>query len=117
MQLSDFKVLTFDCYGTLIDWESGIHTALQPLLRKGGVELTRDNILETFARHESAQEAETPAMIYSRLLGVVHARLAQEWGVAASEEDNLRFGAPCRTGRPFRIQPPRSPISSGTTSL
>ena len=34
MKLSDFRVLTFDCYGTLIDWESGIYAALQPLLRK-----------------------------------------------------------------------------------
>ena len=34
MRLSDFRVLTFDCYGTLIDWESGIYTALQPLLQK-----------------------------------------------------------------------------------
>ena len=31
MRLSDFKVLTFDCYGTLIDWESGIFEALKPL--------------------------------------------------------------------------------------
>ena len=30
--LNDFDVLTFDCYGTLIDWESGIWDALQPLI-------------------------------------------------------------------------------------
>ena len=36
MQLTEFGVLTFDCYGTLIDWESGIHTALQPLLARVG---------------------------------------------------------------------------------
>ena len=35
MQLTDFKVLTFDCYGTLIDWESGMVEALQPLRRDG----------------------------------------------------------------------------------
>ena len=33
MKLTDFRVLTFDCYGTLIDWESGIFAALQPLLQ------------------------------------------------------------------------------------
>ena len=32
MRLTDFKVLTFDCYGTLIDWETGIVNALRPLL-------------------------------------------------------------------------------------
>ena len=32
MNLSDFDVLSFDCYGTLIDWESGLYAALAPLL-------------------------------------------------------------------------------------
>ena len=36
MKLSDFKVLSFDCYGTLIDWETGILTALRPLARRAG---------------------------------------------------------------------------------
>src|SRR5690242_13810220 len=93
MKLTDHTVLTFDCYGTLIDWESGIHTALQPLLAKAGRALSRDVALETFARHESAQEAETPSMVYSELLATVHRRLAKEWGVAAGEDEHRRFGA------------------------
>ena len=36
MKLHDFEVLTFDCYGTLIDWESGLLTALRPLLAAAG---------------------------------------------------------------------------------
>ncbi len=51
MRLTDFRVLTFDCYGTLIDWESGIFTALQPLLQKAPAPLSRDAALEIFARH------------------------------------------------------------------
>jgi 2-haloalkanoic acid dehalogenase type II len=93
MRLTDFRVLTFDCYGTLIDWESGIYAALQPLLRKLPAAPPRDAVLEQFARHESAQEAETPAMIYSELLARVHRRLADELGVTASEEEDRRFGA------------------------
>ena len=97
MRLSDFRVLTFDCYGTLIDWESGIYTALQPMLQKAeqaaGQTLSRDAALETFARHESAQEEATPAMIYSELLATVHRRLAREWNVAMKETDHARFGA------------------------
>ena len=42
MKLTDFKALTFDCYGTLIDWETGLYAALQPLLQKGGITLGRD---------------------------------------------------------------------------
>ena len=34
MKLTDFKALTFDCYGTLIDWETGMIEALQPLTRQ-----------------------------------------------------------------------------------
>lgn len=93
MRLHDFRVLTFDCYGTLIDWETGIHDALQPLLQKGGLDLPRDEVLEAFARHESGQQAETPAMPYAELLTEVHRNLADEWGVEASDAVHTRFGA------------------------
>ena len=93
MRLTDFRVLTFDCYGTLIDWESGIHTALQPLLQKAARPLSRDQALEMFARHESAQEAETPAMIYSEVLATVHRRIAAALGLPATEDEHRCFGA------------------------
>src|SRR5258707_564334 len=92
MKLTDFKALTFDCYGTLIDWETGLYTALQPLAQKGGIALQRDEVLAAFARHESAQEAATPQMIYSELLAEVHRRLAREWNVSAADEDAVAFG-------------------------
>jgi 2-haloacid dehalogenase len=92
MKLTDFKALTFDCYGTLIDWESGLYTALQPLLQKGGVTLKRDEVLAAFAGHETAQEAATPQMIYSELLAEVHRRLAREWNVSDAESDAVAFG-------------------------
>ncbi len=93
MRLTDFNTLTFDCYGTLIDWESGIHTALQPLVAKVGTTLSRDAALEAFGQEEAAQEAETPRMIYSDILTAVHRRLAKAWDVAATEEEHQRFGA------------------------
>ena len=93
MKLSDFRALTFDCYGTLIDWETGILAGLQPLAARAGGKLPDDAILEAFARHEAAQEAETPDMLYSKLLSVVHARIAKEWGVAITAEEDARFGA------------------------
>lgn len=93
MRLHDFRVLTFDCYGTLIDWESGIHAALQPLLRKSGQAMTRDAALEAFAQHCTAQQAEAPALPCSALLAAVHARLADEWGIEPDEQADARFGA------------------------
>jgi len=93
MKLGDFSALTFDCYGTLIDWEAGILANLAPLIARSGGDLGNDAVLETFARHEAAQEAETPDMIYSRLLTVVHGRIAAEWGVLADAAEAARFGA------------------------
>jgi len=92
MKLTNYKVLTFDCYGTLIDWEAGIYTALQPLLARAARQPSKDAVLETFARHESSQQVETPQMIYSDVLAAVHRRLAREWGIAASDADHRLFG-------------------------
>ena len=92
MRLSDFRVLTFDCYGTLIDWESGIVAALQPLMAKGKVALDRDTALASFGRHEAAHQRNTPEMRYADLLSNVHRTLAEEWGVAATEEEHCAFG-------------------------
>jgi 2-haloacid dehalogenase len=93
VKLTDFKVLTMDCYGTLIDWETGIGNALAPLCAKAGQTFARDRVLESFARHEAAQEDETPTMSYSQLLSVVYKRLAQEWGVVVTNEEANIFGA------------------------
>ncbi len=92
MKLTDFKVLTFDCYGTLIDWERGIFAALGPLLERGGLDLSREAVLEAFAERESAQQAATPGLLYPDLLARVHTRLAADWGVDAADEMHRRFG-------------------------
>jgi 2-haloacid dehalogenase len=93
MKLTDFKALTFDCYGTLIDWEIGILNGLQPLARKLPSTPSRDEILEIFGQNESAQEDETPATPYSQLLSLVYKRIARSWGVTVTHEDANVFGA------------------------
>jgi 2-haloacid dehalogenase len=92
MKLSDFKVLTFDCYGTLIDWESGMMDALKPLTSRLGRPLARDQILEAHARHEASQQLATPAKKYPELLAVVYKRLAEEWAVPASWDEARAYG-------------------------
>ena len=92
MQLTDYKVLTFDCYGTLIDWETGIFTALQPLLAKLADDPGRDAVLETFARYESAQERATPDKLYPELLSAAHTQLRAHWGVNGNSELDRQFG-------------------------
>ena len=51
------QVLTFDCYGTLIDWESGILSALRPILRAHSVEVPDESLLELYAGLESTEES------------------------------------------------------------
>ena len=52
-----FDVLTFDCYGTLIDWEAGILAGLRVILGPLGIEAGDDDLLERYARAEAATEA------------------------------------------------------------
>lgn len=92
MNLRDFKVLTFDCYGTLIDWETGMVNALAPLTKKLDGWLTRNEILEAHARHESFQQKQTPHKRYREVLATVYKRLAEEWGVSASWAECVAYG-------------------------
>lgn len=96
MRLSEFKVLTFDCYGTLIDWETGMLAALTPLTAavraKTGRELSSDAVLEAHARHEAAAQMQTPTKLYRDVLAGVYRRLAEEWGVPARWEDCETYG-------------------------
>jgi len=91
-RLADFKALTFDCYGTLIDWESGMTEALRTLVSRAAKRLSRDAVLEAHARHESAQQRQTPTKRYDELLAVVYKRLAEEWGVAVSVDECEAYG-------------------------
>ena len=66
MQLSQFKALSFDCYGTLIDWEAGLMRALEPLRSKVGI--SQNELLEAFGDIEHEVEEERPGARYSELL-------------------------------------------------
>lgn len=92
MNLTEFKALTFDCYGTLIDWESGMIAGLKPLLDQLQHDLSRNDILEAHARHESHQQHLTPTKKYAELLAVVYKRLAEEWRINVSWDDCLAYG-------------------------
>lgn len=92
MRLSDFSTLTFDCYGTLIDWESGMITALAPLVERVQRPVSRDEILAAHARHESAQQLQTPTRLYRDVLAIVYKRLGEEWGVPPSWDECIAYG-------------------------
>lgn len=57
LDFSQFRVITFDCYGTLIDWESGILGALRPILDSHGVQLDDSEILRLYGEFEVEAES------------------------------------------------------------
>lgn len=94
ISLTDFNTLTFDCYGTLIDWESGIWDAMQSLiLANQRDDITRRIGLENFAQLEAAQELETPDLLYPKLLTRVHRSLADHLNMETNAELDQAFGA------------------------
>lgn len=57
IEFERFEALTFDCYGTLIDWETGLTEAFRPVFRARGAPFDGEAVLERFAVHEAAAEA------------------------------------------------------------
>ena len=92
MRLCEFSVLSFDTYGTLIDWETGIWNALQPLLARVADPPDREEVLAAFALEESACQAAAPGLIYSRLLAATHRNLARRWECEPDHGESVRFG-------------------------
>lgn len=92
MPFHDFKVLSFSCYGTLINRDTGIYSALRPLLARGGIGLRREELLAKFSSYETELQTNSPRMPYPRVLEEVHRRLAKEWGILASDDDHALFG-------------------------
>src|SRR3954454_15873326 len=98
-----FDALTFDCYGTLIDWERGIVETLAPVISRAGA-VDRDGVLEIYARNEAALESgeDLPyAEIVSRSMSAVCAEL----GVEAGAGDRERFARSVGTWPPFDDSP------------
>jgi 2-haloalkanoic acid dehalogenase type II len=91
MRLSNFKALSFDCYGTLIDWETGMLRALEPLRERAGI--TPDELLTVYGSVEHEIEDAYPALPYSQLLGKVHGRLSERFGLAPDDAQAAAFGA------------------------
>lgn len=58
LDLSRFRVITFDCYGTLIDWETGILDSLRQILSAHGVRLEDAEILRLYGEIEAEEEAD-----------------------------------------------------------
>jgi 2-haloalkanoic acid dehalogenase type II len=92
MKLTDFTTLTFDCYGTLIDWETGILAVLKPWAARNRLDASDDALLEAFGRHETGVQQANPGMLYRDILRRVQRAVAKDFAVAPSDADADALG-------------------------
>lgn len=90
LNFDDFEVLTFDCYGTLIDWESGIWEALRPVLDRHRVEIPTDKALELYGELESEVER-GEYHEYKTVLRMVLEGISSRLGFVPSQAELQRF--------------------------
>ncbi len=96
MKLSDFEALSFDCYGTLIDWEAGLAIVLRRWAGAHDVALTDEELLTAYATHEAHAEVEHPTDLYPQILARSLRGLGASLGVpvADAEADALAVSVP-----------------------
>ncbi|MHA3020621.1 HAD-IA family hydrolase [Mycobacterium sp. BMJ-28] len=92
LDLTTFQALSFDCYGTLIDWEAGIAAVLTPWARENGLDLTEEDLLLAYADNEAAVEREIPTALYPDVLATAFRRTGDALGCPVSDEWAQRLG-------------------------
>ncbi len=100
LDLSRFKVLTFDCYGTLIDWESGIFSALRPILAAHMKQVSDSELLQMYSALEAAAE-EGEFLRYRDVLQSVVRGFGERLGFPPTNEEVRSLPESLATWRPF----------------
>jgi 2-haloacid dehalogenase len=93
LDTTNYDALSFDCYGTLIDWESGLGHELTEWASRQGLDNSADALLAAFARHEHDVQADHPTMLYPDVLAETLRRTAAGFGLVASDDEATAFGA------------------------
>jgi 2-haloacid dehalogenase len=93
VELSEFEALSFDCYGTLIDWETGIATVLSAWASEVGVDADQERLLTTYAPCESRVQRDRPTALYPDVLAEAFRETGTELGHAVDDAWAARFGA------------------------
>jgi 2-haloacid dehalogenase len=80
LDLAGYRALSFDCYGTLIDWEAGIAAVLRPWAEEVGLDLDDERLLAAYAGNEAAVERERPTARYPEVLATAFRRTGEGLG-------------------------------------
>ena len=100
MNFNQFEILTFDCYGTLIDWESGILSALKKLVEAREKQLSDRQLLELFAELESAGE-KGEYIPYREVLKQVVANIGEKLNFSPTETELNSLANSIKNWQPF----------------
>jgi 2-haloacid dehalogenase len=92
LDLTKYKALSFDCYGTLIDWEAGIAAVLAPWAREQGLDHSDEELLLAYADNEAAVERDTPTARYPEVLATAFRRTGDKIRHPVTEEWAQRLG-------------------------
>jgi 2-haloacid dehalogenase len=92
VDLTRYRALSFDCYGTLIDWEAGIAAVLGPWARAAGLDLDDERLLEAYAGNEAAVERDRPAARYPEVLATAFRRTGEALGRTVDDDWARRLG-------------------------
>jgi 2-haloacid dehalogenase len=87
VRFTDYQALSFDCYGTLINWEAGIAAMLSPWAKSRGLTLNDEQLLTAYSTHEATAEAEHPTDPYPGILARSLRALGNELGAEVSDQN------------------------------
>ena len=87
LDFGSYRVLSFDCYGTLIDWESGILAALDPLLSRHGISAPDGDILTMYGELEREGQGHRPFLTYRQVLSRIAAGFGKRLGFRPESEE------------------------------
>ncbi len=97
---ADFDILTFDCYGTLIDWRGGISDAFSRIGAAAGRSVDRDQVLDLHARFEPEVQREE-FRSYAKVLDLTATRIADALGLEIPTDDRHFLSASLANWQPF----------------
>ena len=100
LDFSRFSIITFDCYGTLIDWESGILGAIHPIISAHGAHLSDAEILRMYGEIEPDEES-GQYQPYREILQAVVRGFGTRLGFVPSEKDQHSLPDSLANWKPF----------------
>ena len=100
MPFESIRLITFDCYGTLIDWENGMLAALRPLLSRDGRNVPDSQILELYGEIEAELEA-GPYLPYRQVLAQAAREIGRRVDTEISAEEGSAFAESLTRWKPF----------------